>query len=90
MQNFSADSRHDYFADGLTEALIANLAQVDGLRVTSRTSSMYYKGQRKPRRRSRASSMRDHRRLDGHAGRSAARHRAADRSDTDEHLWAKT
>jgi TolB-like protein len=33
-----------YVADGVTEALIAGLAQVAGLHVTSRTSSMAYKG----------------------------------------------
>lgn len=30
LQNFSGDSRQDYFADGMTEALIAHLAQVKG------------------------------------------------------------
>jgi TolB-like protein len=44
--NFSADAAADYLADGMTEALISDLAKVDGLRVISRTSSMYFKGQR--------------------------------------------
>jgi TolB-like protein/Tfp pilus assembly protein PilF len=48
LQNFSGDPKQDYFADGMTEALIAQLAQVKGLRVISRTSSMQYKGQTKP------------------------------------------
>ena len=44
LQNYSADGKHSYFADGVTEALITDLAQIKGLRVTSRTSSMAYKG----------------------------------------------
>lgn len=44
IQNFSRDAADMYVADGVTEALVAGLAQVTGLRVTSRTSSMAYKG----------------------------------------------
>ncbi len=44
IQNYSADTAQTYFADGVTEALIAELAQTAGLKVTSRTSSMAYKG----------------------------------------------
>ena len=44
--NYSGESRHDAFSDGLTEALIAELAQVPGLQVTSRTSSMHFRDQR--------------------------------------------
>ena len=40
--------RTTYFADGVTEALITELAQIAGLKVTSRTSSMAYKGTTKP------------------------------------------
>ena len=35
---------HDYFADGMTEALITSLAKIKALRVISRTSAMQYKG----------------------------------------------
>jgi TolB-like protein len=45
--NLSRDPEQDYFADGMTEALIANLAQVSALRVISRTSVMHYKGTHK-------------------------------------------
>ena len=45
--NFSGDASQEYLVDGITEALIADLARTPGLRVISRTSSMYYKGQKK-------------------------------------------
>ena len=38
----------DYFADGMTDELITDLAQISALRVISRTSVMPYKGVRKP------------------------------------------
>lgn len=41
--NLSQDAAQEYFANGMTEALIANLAQVKALRVISRTSVMHYK-----------------------------------------------
>ncbi len=44
LANLSHDPGQDYFADGMTEALIASLAQVRALRVISRTSVMHYKG----------------------------------------------
>jgi TolB-like protein/DNA-binding winged helix-turn-helix (wHTH) protein/Tfp pilus assembly protein PilF len=47
LENLSSDSQ-DYFADGMTDELITNLAQISALRVISRTSVMPYKGVRKP------------------------------------------
>ena len=46
--NTSGDQSQDYFADGMTETLIAGLAKVAALRVTSRTSVMQFKGSQKP------------------------------------------
>jgi len=48
LANFSGDAKQEYFADGLTEALTASLAQVKNMRVISRTSSMAYKSGQKP------------------------------------------
>ena len=43
--NMSSDSEQDFFSDGVTEEVLNLLANVDGLRVTSRTSSFSFKGQ---------------------------------------------
>jgi TolB-like protein/DNA-binding winged helix-turn-helix (wHTH) protein/Flp pilus assembly protein TadD len=48
LENLSGDATQDYFADGMTDQLITDLAQISALRVISRTSAMAYKGARKP------------------------------------------
>jgi len=47
LDNLSGDPTQDYFADGMTDELITDLAQIRALRVISRTSVMGYKGVRK-------------------------------------------
>jgi TolB-like protein/tetratricopeptide (TPR) repeat protein len=43
LDNLSGDPEQEYFADGMTDALITDLAKMGSLRITSRTSVMRYK-----------------------------------------------
>jgi TolB-like protein/DNA-binding winged helix-turn-helix (wHTH) protein/Flp pilus assembly protein TadD len=47
LENLSGDNSQEYFADGMTDELIATLGQISALRVISRTSVMPYKRARK-------------------------------------------
>jgi len=92
LANLSHDPNQDYFADGMTEALIANLAQIRALHVISRTSVMHYKG-------SNESLPQIARDLNVDAVIEGTVQRSGDRvqvtaqliqGQTDVHLWAKT
>jgi TolB-like protein/DNA-binding winged helix-turn-helix (wHTH) protein len=48
LENLSGDPEQEYFADGMTEALITDLCKIGQLRVISRTSMTRYKGTKKP------------------------------------------
>jgi len=48
LANLSGNPDEEYFADGMTEALITSLAKVSALRVISRTSVMRFKGTIRP------------------------------------------
>ncbi len=48
LDNLSGDASQDFFAEGMTEALITRLAQIEALRVISRTSVMQYRDTAKP------------------------------------------
>ena len=91
-QNLSNDPSQDYFVDGMTEELIANLAKVGNLRVISRTSAMQYKGAKKPlpqiARELHVDSV-----VEGSVMRSGERVRITVQliqAATDEHLWAES
>ncbi|HEY7059325.1 MAG TPA: protein kinase, partial [Vicinamibacterales bacterium] len=48
LQNLSGDPEQEYFADGMTDQLIADLATIGGLRVIARTSVEQYRAARRP------------------------------------------
>jgi TolB-like protein/Tfp pilus assembly protein PilF len=48
LQNLSGNPKEEYFADGMTDALITELAHAPNLRVVSRTSVMQDEGTKKP------------------------------------------
>jgi TolB-like protein/AraC-like DNA-binding protein/Tfp pilus assembly protein PilF len=46
--NLSSNKDNEYFSDGMTEEIINALAKIQGLKVTSRTSSFYFKNKNLP------------------------------------------
>jgi serine/threonine protein kinase/Tfp pilus assembly protein PilF len=48
LENLSGDKEQEYFADGMTEELITNLAKISALKVISWTSMKQYKDTKKP------------------------------------------
>jgi TolB-like protein/Tfp pilus assembly protein PilF len=47
LESLSNDPAQEYFADGMTDELVTDLASIGSLRVISRTSTLHYKGTRK-------------------------------------------
>jgi serine/threonine protein kinase/tetratricopeptide (TPR) repeat protein len=47
-ENLSHDPQQEYFADGMSDALTTQIAQIGELRVISRTSAMQFKDAKKP------------------------------------------
>ena len=92
LKSLSSDSEDDYFADGITEALITQLAGVRSLRVISRQSVMRYKDSNK--------SLPEIARelgvdavVEGSVARSAGRVRVSAQlihAPVDRHLWANS
>jgi serine/threonine-protein kinase len=90
--NMSADPENEYFADGITEDVIAHLAKIRTLRVTSRTSVMAFKGRDRSLREIGAALGVDAL-VEGSVRRSGKRVRiVAQLVDprSDEHLWAES
>jgi TolB-like protein/Tfp pilus assembly protein PilF len=92
LENLSGDAEQDYFADGMTEALTTDLARMESVQVISRSSTMQYKGSKKPlpvmARELHADAI-----VEGSVQRSGNRVRVTAqliRAATDKHLWAET
>jgi TolB-like protein/DNA-binding winged helix-turn-helix (wHTH) protein/Flp pilus assembly protein TadD len=92
MENLSGDPAQEYLADSMTDQLITDLAGIHGLRVTSRTSIMRFKGARKPLKEITADLNVDAI-VEGSLVRSGPRVRITAQlvhGATDAHLWADT
>jgi TolB-like protein/DNA-binding winged helix-turn-helix (wHTH) protein/Tfp pilus assembly protein PilF len=92
MDNFSGDQAQEYFADGMTDELITDLAKIGSLRVISRTSIMRYKGTRKGLPEI-ARELNVDGIIEGSVTRSGQRVRITAQllyGPTDKHLWAET
>jgi serine/threonine protein kinase/Tfp pilus assembly protein PilF len=92
LENLSGDPELEYFADGMTEALIADLSQIEALRVVSRTSAMRYKGSPKSAPEI-AAELGVDALVEGSVLTSEARVRVTAQlidGEADEHLWAES
>ena len=92
LANLSGDPSEEFFADGMTDQLITDLAQIGSLRVISRTSVMQYKGAKKAlpdiARELNVDAI-----VEGSVVRSGPRVRVTAQlvqARTDQHLWADT
>jgi TolB-like protein len=91
-ENLSGDPAQEYFTDGMTDALVTELAQISSLRVISRTSVIRYKGTRKSLPEI-AQELNVDGIVEGAVIRSAERMRVDAQliqGATDRHLWAST
>lgn len=90
--HLSGDPEQEYFADGMTEALITDLAQIADLRVVSRTSAMQYKGVSRPLPEI-ARALQVDAVVEGTVARAGDRVRITAQlidAATDRHLWARS
>jgi TolB-like protein/DNA-binding winged helix-turn-helix (wHTH) protein len=92
LDNLSGDPSEDFFADGMTDQLITDLAKVGSVRVVSRTSVQHYKGTKKSLPEiARELNVDDI--VEGSVIRSRQRVRVTAQlvqASTDQHLWAET
>ena len=92
LSNLTGDPQQDYFADGMTDALITDLAKMREVKVISRTSVMQFKNANKPLK-AIADELGVEGIIEGSVQRSGGRVRITAqliRAATDTHLWAES
>jgi TolB-like protein/DNA-binding winged helix-turn-helix (wHTH) protein/Tfp pilus assembly protein PilF len=92
LENLSGDPQQDYFADGMTDELTANLAKIRSVRVISRSTAMAYKNTRKSLSEI-ARELHVDAVVEGSVLRAGSRVRITAelvQVSTDHHLWAET
>lgn len=92
VKNLSGDPEQDYFADGITELLTAEISKALPVRVTSRTSAMRYRNSNKPLR-TMARELNVDAVIEGSVVRSGSRLRITAHlihASSDRHVWAET
>lgn len=90
--NLSADPDNEFFADGITDDVIAQLSKIRSIKVISRTSVMQFK-QRERNLREIAATLQVATLLEGSVRRSGNRVRIVAQlidADNDRHLWSET
>ena len=93
LDNLSGDPAQEYFADGMTDELITDLAKISGLRVISRTSVMKFKGEHRDRLPEIAKALNVNTIVEGSVLRVGDRVRITAQlidAPTDKHLWAES
>ena len=93
LDNYSGDSNQDYFAEGMTDELTADLATISQLRVISRGSVMQFKGKDRPPTPDIARKLDVDAVVEGSVSRSGDRVRITAQlidARADRHLWAKS
>ena len=93
LDNYSADSTQEYFAEGMTDELTGDLASISQLRVTSRGSAMQFKGRNRPPTPEIAKALDVDAVVEGSVTRSGDRVRITAQlidARADRHLWAQT
>jgi serine/threonine protein kinase/tetratricopeptide (TPR) repeat protein len=93
LDNYSGDPNQDYFAEGMTDELTANLATISQLRVISRGSVMQFRGKDRPPTPDIATRLNVDAVVEGSVSRAGDTVRITAQlidARADKHLWAKT